>query len=137
MSKMSKIEEIIFNVLEDGEWHSIVEIREKVMEQDIALLENRNFLNVVLNRIKTKKNLIESEGRGKYRRIQENTEELKEYRKNNSREKMLKCWRNYYNKEMSKYELSFDMTEEQFKEGKWLYELNKEMEKLIKTFSIS
>lgn len=131
------IEEIIFNVLRDGEWHSIAEIREGILEQDIALLENKNFLNVVLNRIKTKKKLIESKERGKYRMIQENTEEKKEGRENSYREKMLRCWESYYNKVMSKYELSFDMSEEQFKEGKWLYELNKEMEKLIQSFSIS
>ena len=77
MSKMSMIEEIIFNVLKDGEWHFIVEIREKILEQDITLLENKNFLSVVLNRLKTKKKLIESEGRGKYRMIQGNTEEKK------------------------------------------------------------
>ena len=137
MSKMSMIEEIIFNVLKDGEWHFIVEIKEKILEQDITLLENKNFLSVVLNRLKTKKKLIESEGRGKYRMIQGNTEEKKECRENSCREKMLKCWRNYYNKTMSKYELSFDMSEEEFKEGKWLYELNKEMEKLIRSFCMS
>lgn len=69
--------------------------------------------------------------------IQRSTEEPRDSRGNNSREKMLLCWRNFYNKTMSKYELSFDMTEEQFKEGKWLYELNKEMEILIKSFDIS
>lgn len=137
MSKMSVIEEIIFEVLEDGEWHSIEEIKGKVLEHDKLLLENKNFLNVVLNRIKTKKKLIESEGRGKYKMIQRSTEEPRDPRGNNSREKMLLCWRNFYNKTMSKYELSFDMTEEQFKEGKWLYELNKEMEILIKSFDIS
>lgn len=137
MSKMSVIEEIIFEVLEDGEWHSIEEIKGKVLEHDKLLLENKNFLNVVLNRIKTKKKLIESEGRGKYKMIQRSTEEPRDSRGNNSREKMLLCWRNFYNKTMSKYELSFDMTEEQFKEGKWLYELNKEMEILIKSFDIS
>ena len=137
MSKMSVIEEIIFEVLEDGEWHSIEEIKGKVLEHDKLLLENKNFLNVVLNRIKTKKKLIESEGRGKYKMIQRSTEEPRDFRGNNSKEKMLLCWRNFYNKTMSKYELSYDMTEEQFKEGKWLYELNKEMENLIKSFDIS
>lgn len=131
MSKMSTVENIIFEVLRDGEWHSIDEIKEQILNQDPSLLENKNYLNVILNQLKTKKRSIESEGRGNYRK------KVIKFEENMLRNQMLNLWQDCYKKSMSKYQPSFDMTEEEFKEGKWVYELNKKIEELIISFQLS
>lgn len=131
MSKMSTVENIIFEVLRDGEWHSIDEIKERILNQDPSLLENKNYLNVILNQLKTKKRSIESEGRGNYRK------KVIKFEENMLRNQVLNIWQDCYKKSMSKYQLSFDMTEEEFKEGKWVYELNKKIEELIISFRLS
>ena len=121
MSKMKRIEAIIFSVLQDKEWHSLTELKNEIRLQDETLLQNENYLNVILSRLKNKKHQIELKGKGIYRMITENEEmkEIKIYK-----ERILSDWRNYYD----------TMSEEEFRQGKWLYELNREIEKTISLF---
>ena len=77
MSKMKRIEAIIFSVLQDKEWHSLTELKNEIRLQDETLLQNENYLNVILSRLKNKKHQIELKGKGIYRMITEN-EEMKE-----------------------------------------------------------
>lgn len=149
MSKMNCVESIIADVLRDGDWHMIGEMKAKIMEKNENLLENPNYLSVVLNRLKTRKRMIESNERGSYRLRSDKGEafshtdaENKDYKdetcKNDNtvyREKVLKCWRKCYNESIGMSSPNYEMTEQQFRNGKWLYELNREMEKLIISFN--
>lgn len=131
MSKMKKIEAIIFAVLQDKEWHSLTELKNEIRLQDETLLQNENYLNVILSRLKNKKHQIELKGKGIYRMITEN-EEMKEIKTN--KERVLSGWRNYYDTMIKNPKPNYDMSEEEFRQGKWLYELNREIEKTISLF---
>lgn len=53
-----------------------------------------------------------------------------------NRANILKGWRQYYTRYINKYDISLEMSEEEFRNAKWLYELNKEIEKMIITYDI-
>lgn len=131
MSKMKRIETIIFAVLQDKEWHSLTELKKEIILQDATLLQNENYLNVILSRLKNEKHQIEPKGKGMYRMIEEN-EEMREIKMD--KEKVLSGWKEYYNTMIKNPKPNYDMTEEEFRQGKWLYELNKEIERTISLF---
>ena len=64
MNKMATTQDIILELLSDNNLHSIKEIKAKIYEIDSSLLENDNFIYVVLNYLKNKKGLIESGKKG-------------------------------------------------------------------------
>ena len=64
MSRMDQIEEAIFAVLKDNEIHSIKEIRKYMLEKNPELLQNKNYLNVILNRLVKNEKMVVSEKRG-------------------------------------------------------------------------
>ena len=68
-------------------------IKNEIRLQDETLLQNENYLNVILSRLKNKKHQIELKGKGIYRMITEN-EEMKEIKID--KERILSDWRNYY-----------------------------------------
>ena len=131
---MDQIEEAIFAVLKDNEIHSIKEIRKYMLEKNPELLQNKNYLNVILNRLVKNEKMVVSEKRGEYRMLQNNMGQGENGGTDDLRQKVLMGWRNYYNDVSCRYKLSYDMTDEQFREGKWLHDLNKKMEELIKTY---
>lgn len=63
MSKMKRIEAIIFSVLQDKEWHSLTELKNEIRLQDETLLQNENYLNVILSRLKNKNIRLNLRGR--------------------------------------------------------------------------
>ena len=50
------------------------------------------------------------------------------------KERILSDWRNYYDTMIKNPKPNYDMSEEEFRQGKWLYELNREIEKTISLF---
>lgn len=139
MNKMAKTEDIIINFLEDRNWHSISEIKSKILQVDDTLLENDNFIYVVLNNLKDKKGIIEAGGKGTYRIKKHNTKEANNENAttdNTDRKRILKGWKKIYNTSINKYQVSLDMSEEEFRKAKWLHELNKEIEKLIMNYKL-
>lgn len=59
-------------------------------------------------------------------------EEMKEIKID--KERILSDWRNYYDTMIKNPKPNYDMSEEEFRQGKWLYELNREIEKTISLF---
>ncbi|MDO4322200.1 MAG: hypothetical protein Q4C61_06700 [Lachnospiraceae bacterium] len=162
MSKTKAIENVILNVLADGEWHQVREFKSVIMEKNPAILEKPNSLSVALYQMKEKKKMIEMEKKGVYRLAQnknivvnetnllqsinamketnaqhfemqnETTEEtLEETTEDAKRQRMLQHWRTFIRQYENFKTPSYEMTNEEFSDGKWLYELNKEMEELI------
>lgn len=131
MSKMKRIEAIIFEVLQDKEWHSLAEVKNEIRLRDETLLQDKNYLNVILSRLKNKKCQIESKGKGMYRMINAN-EEMEDGKLD--KERVLVGWREYYNTIIKNPKPNYDMSEEEFRKGKWLYELNREIERTISLF---
>lgn len=131
MNKNKKIEMIIFEVLEDKEWHSVSEMKCRIKEIDETLLLKENYIYVILKRLEKQKKLLDAKGNGVYR-MKEFTNEILE--KKDCREKVLNSWKKCYNDIMNIHQLSYEMSEEEFKEGKWIYELNKKIEDVIGSF---
>ena len=50
------------------------------------------------------------------------------------KERVLVGWREYYNTIIKNPKPTYDMSEEEFRQGKWLYELNREIERTISLF---
>lgn len=130
MSKMQEIENIVLKVLQDKKKHAFEDIRERVEQENASLLDNKKYLSVVLNYMKDKKNLIDYVD-GMYKM---KSEEKK--MENNIRIEFLDAWREFYEESELRKELSYDMSEKEFRKGKWVYELNKKVEELINTFTI-
>ena len=59
-------------------------------------------------------------------------EEMKEIKID--KERILSDWRNYYDTMIKNPKPNYDMSEEEFRQGKWLYEINREIEKTISLF---
>lgn len=139
MNKMATTQDIILELLSDNNLHSIKEIKAKIYEIDSSLLENDNFIYVVLNYLKNKKGLIESGKKGMYRKKKLTNQEIdleSKLKNDENRANILKGWRQYYTRYINKYDISLEMSEEEFRNAKWLYELNKEIEKMIITYDI-
>jgi len=136
MNKMSETKKIILNFLNDSCWHSVTEIKTAILNVNKDLLTDKNFIYVVLNDLKVKRGKIESNGTGMYRIkppvISSSTDLLSV--DNSDRKKVINGWKHFYEKTINQYQLSLEMSEEEFRKAKWLYELNKEMENLILTF---
>ena len=94
---MDQIEEAIFAVLKDNEIHSIKEIRKYMLEKNPELLQNKNYLNVILNRLVKNEKMVVSEKRGEYRMLQNNMGQGENGGTDDLRQKVLMGWRNYYN----------------------------------------
>jgi len=127
---MQEIENIVLKVLQDNESHAFEDIKESVKQENASLLERKKYLSVVLNYMKDKKNLIDYDN-GLYKL---KSEEKK--MENNIRIEFLTAWREFYEKSELKKELSYDMSEKEFRKGKWVHELNKKVEELIENFTI-
>ena len=117
----------------------IFKIKEYFLQKDPELLESSAFIYVGLNRMK-KCGIVENVKRGVYRM---NTEENKELKKENGkdmvgslRREIFIEWENTYDIVAKEYQPSYDMTYEEFIKGKWLYQLNKQIENLINNFQM-
>jgi len=135
MSRMDKIEDAIFELLDDNEVHSLDEIRKYIAEKNSELLQNKNYLSVILHRLVKEERLTKTDKRGGYRMLQNDMGQGVQSGQGNLRQEVLAGWRKYYNDMLShRCEVNIKMTEEQFKAAKWIYGLNQEMEDLIKKF---
>lgn len=134
MSQMGKINKIILEMLSDGKPHSIGEIKQPVLAANILFEENLNLLYVTLNRLK-KEEVIESSKKGIYK-IKEKKNMIGIFDAEKCREDLQDTWNDSFEKLMDSYQLSYTMSEQKFMEGKWLYSVNKEIQKLISDFSL-
>lgn len=139
MSKKERLEKVALEVLQDKKCHTVEEIKEYFLQKDPELLESSAFIYVGLNRMK-KCGIVENVKRGVYRM---NTEENKELKKENGkdmvgslRREIFIEWENTYDIVAKEYQPSYDMTYEEFIKGKWLYQLNKQIENLINNFQM-
>ena len=139
MSKKARLEQVTLEILQDKKCHTVEEIKEYFSQKDPELLESSAFIYVCLNRMK-KCGIVENVKRGVYRM---NTEENKELKKENCkdmvgnlRREIFIEWENTYDIVAKEYPPSYDMTYEEFIKGKWLYQLNKQIENLIKNFQM-
>lgn len=139
MSKMRDIEDTIYLVLSDDTWHYIDEMRQEIIKKDKSLLDNDNYLSVILYKLKEKtKSIINDVNRkGWYRmnNIEKKNDEVMP-KSDTYRNLILNDWKKFYISTRRCAEANYEMTDEQFKEGKWFYKLNQEIEKLIKTFEV-
>lgn len=131
---MSEINKIILKVLSDGKHHSITEIKQPIVAATILSEENLNLLYVTLNRLK-KEDVIESPKKGIYK-IKEKANMIGIFDAEKCREDLQDAWNDSFEKLMDSHQLSYTMSEQKFLEGKWLYSVNKEIQKLISTFSL-
>mgnify|MGYP004454387149 CR=1 FL=1 len=131
---MDKIEEAVFELLDDNEEHSLDEIRKYIAEKSPELLQNKNYLSVILCRLVKEKKLTRTDKRGGYKMLQNNMVQVVKDGQGDLRQKVLADWKNYYSDIERKYKLSYEMTEEQFKAAKWLHGLSQEVMDLIKKF---
>lgn len=131
---MDKIEEAIFELMDDNEAHSLDEIRKYVAEKNPELLQNKNYLSVILHRLVKEERLTRTDKRGGYKMLQNNMVQVVKDGQGDLRQKVLADWKNYYSDIERKYKLSYEMTEEQFKAAKWFHGLSQEMVDLIKKF---
>ena len=153
MSKTGEIEKIVLKVLEDGFWHNVSEMKNEIRKVKCALLTDENILSVVLYQMKTKKNLIEMKERGTYRlkRTKDGAKEkndaihigASESSQNEDAntsfsvsDDMLCAWRVFYKEYMKNGAPSYEMSDEEFRRGKWLYQLNKKIEELIMSYKV-
>lgn len=134
MSKMSEINKIILKVLSDGKHHSIAEIKQPIVATTILSEENLNLLYVTLNRLK-KEDVIESPKKGIYK-IKEKENMIGIFDAEKCREDLQDAWNASFEELMDSHQLSYTMSEQKFLEGKWLYSVNREIQKLISTFSL-
>ena len=84
-------------------------------------MKNDNFIYVVLNDLKTKRKLIESGERGKYRKCSPSSnQQFKDSCSIDKKERrqILNGWRDFYNNSINKYQVSLDMTEAEFRKAK-------------------
>ena len=145
MSKMKRLEEGILEILEDEKCHSIGEIKSVFIKKDPEVLESPTLIYVVLNRM-TKKDIVKNIKRGMYKMY---TEEMKKAEMNEKEmdvdemireesitNKVLIEWNKVYDMLSKEYVLSYEMTEEEYRKGKLLYQLNKRIENVIKSFPI-
>lgn len=134
MTKMAKAQNIILSLLKDGNIHTVDEIRKEIEKDPDLCSTDSNFVHVVLNNLKSKKGKIRSAGIGLYQTVDDTVPAEITTKASSYRASILKAWSTFYNQNIDSFELSLDMSEEDFHNAKWLYELNKRIEKLIKTF---
>lgn len=133
MSRSAKIEMLVLNILADGFQRNTAEIRKLIEDQDNLLLKNSNLFYVVLNRMVTVKKTVLKNEDGTYE-IREKAQETIRKERNMCIEKIKECWKKCYDSMMEDYNLSYDMSEQQFREGKCLYELNKKIVDMIQSY---
>lgn len=138
MKKTAQIEKIILDVLSDGECHSSSEFKEKINAVNPELLAVNNSLSSILYQMRVKKRLIDKRGNRLYI-SQSSVEKLNEESDDNSNDYalMLELWRKFYRHNNPLIYASYEMNYREFAKGKKMYELNKEIEQLIKSHMIS
>ena len=131
MSKSAQIERIVMDILKDGEWHNVSEFKEEMQRCNPELLEVSNTLSSTLYQMRTKKHLIEKDKKGVYHML--TNDNVSEERSDiNVNTKMLNLWRKFYMENNPLPDPSYEMDEEEFREGKKIYELNRKIENFIK-----
>ena len=129
--------EIICSVLDDGKWHSIEEMRIEVEKKNVKFLSNKNYLSVILTGLKNdeKKIISDSRRKGWYRmKNVTSVEDESVEQEKTCRTELLNEWKNFCESTGRKKTPSYEMTEEEFKKGRWFYRLNKKIENLIMNF---
>lgn len=135
MNKTIQIENIILDILSDGEYHTITEFKQEIQKVNPELLIVPNSLSSVLYQMRIKKKQVDKQGRGLYILSSEN--KIIEKKNNDNKEvytHMLKLWREFYGQNNILKNASYEMNDEEFMEGKKMYELNKKIEALLKTY---
>ena len=133
MSKTAQIEKIVLTILADKEWHTITEFRNEMKRITPELLDVSNTLSSTLYQMRKKKHLIEKNKKGVYR-LAENENVMEEKKDISVKNEILDLWRKFYYENAPLLELSYEMDEEEFRRGKKMYDLNKKMENLIKSY---
>ena len=133
MSRSAKIEMLVLDILADGLQWNTAEMRKIIDDRDSLLLKNSNLFYVVLNRMVTVKKTVLKNEDGTYE-IREKAPETIRKEMNMCKEKIKECWEKCYDSMMADYNLSYDMSEQQFREGKRLYELNKKIVDMIQSY---
>ncbi|HCW29441.1 MAG TPA: hypothetical protein DGH14_06155 [Roseburia sp.] len=133
MSKSFQIEQIILKTLEDNNEHSAAELKNIILNHDKSLLENSNLFYVILNRMAMVKKTIAKNKYGTYERIDKIPEDIRK-ELDMCREKVKAAWEKCYDSIMEDYNLSYDMSEQHFREGKQIYELNKKILETIQSY---
>ena len=77
--------------------------------------------------------MIEKNKKGVYR-LAENENVMEEKKDISVKNEILDLWRKFYYENAPLLELSYEMDEEEFRRGKKMYDLNKKMENLIKSY---
>lgn len=134
MKKTKQIESIILRMLSDGKCHSTKEFKEEILQVNPELLVVANTLSSVLYQMRVKKKQIEKDGNGFYILSFENKAEEKNDNNKNVKFQMLELWRNFYSQNNMLKNVSYEMNEKEFAEGKKMYELNKKIEETIKSY---
>lgn len=120
MKKYGGIREVILDLLSDREWHIVEEIEKKCEENEIHLNGDRNPVYGAIHRLK-KKELVESNGIGKYRiKIKEaqTTDERENNQKDGEEDKMEESIKN------------IEMCVEEYKNFDWIHCSDEELRKV-------
>lgn len=132
MSTFTELQTIILAVLDDGQWHQLTEIRETIAKTNQELLSTKSYVSVVLTTLK-KREIIKAEKGGKYCLIPNKEKEKKKHMeelKEKVREDMIEKWREFYKSEFNDTP-NFEMSADEFIEGKLRHEINKKIEEML------
>ena len=134
MSAFTELQTIILTVLEDGQWHQLAEIKETIEKTNRELLSTKSYVGVVLTTLK-KRGVIKAEKGGKYCLISNQEKEKEKHMEEINkkvRDEMIEKWREFYRSEFNDI-ASFEMSEDEFIEGKLRHALNKKIENMLTT----
>ena len=129
MNKSTTIKKLMIDILSDGDEHTIGEIKHIISSQNNLLLCKKSTLSVALSDM-IKKKLVCRVRTGVYMLKMEN-ESIKngETCLDSSEKILLQQWRDF--SEMKIVDANYEMDVEEFIENKKIYELSKEVERMI------
>lgn len=129
MNKSETIRKLIIDILSDEDEHTTGEIKRRISSENSSLLSKNSTLSVALSDMH-KKNLVFRVRKGVYMLKMENESKKKdETYVNRGEKKLLQQWREF--SDMRIAEASYEMSVEEFIENKKIYELSRDVEKMI------